>query len=620
MADELKIKQRRFGRKADIGIQRRKGAVETESSIFKQLEEEDLQRFAAVNANAYDVKKAYQEKIYNGDNGKESKKEISRKFEKIKKNSGRNELTRSKGQRIGRFLQKRLGSRVNKRWHSDSELLDSTSRGASVASGKSKVDFESTRKQSHHKHNLLKDTVIPQSSKGHQKKVCSNHRQVQCGEPSEKEDLALTSLKDVGHSNGVNDKQVGVRHSEVCNWMNCSFPVTMKEEEKRRDICEFGGSGSDQSGVLNLLIEYFKDLNKEVREFREEKKKTREQIQYIELKVEKLTARLEAHNEMTMNEKGKETRNGKQFNAENMIEDTGDGGKARKGKEKHVIARDENVCMEIEARPEIRQEIRNILSDVHDKYHKQLVEHEKRMKSVQEKAEFDIQKLMKTIIGNYVELSHLRGTGKELGKLIDQGIFEGGDVHSFARKSGCNRKSDQKLEPASQGVELSSNESARLLKTSQQGKTRAEMVQNTYQFYFPRQGRDDSKSLQKKDALQKRDTDTQRKNEHLDDQNETKDESSEGKTIAGAREGNVSENPGKATGNLEKIKIIDSNIPDGLGASYLEWKQYWRDKLMKRNALLKTKFERKVAEGGDNDGGDNDGVDDDKERCNRNIT
>ena len=607
MADVLYRKHRRFEKKAEVCVQRKKDVTETESSIFRQLEKEDFQRFKAISeeVDGHGIRKTYENKTYEQDNANEQRRESTKKLEKIRRNPGRKELMRSKGQRIGRFLQKRISNRVNKRWHSDSELLDSMSKEASVASRKSKLveDLQSAMKKTDNKN----DSIIPNPPKMHQKKMVRGCRQVTYHEAKDNVDLGATLEGE--DDKDIKDRSTWTKNDEVCHWMNCSFPATARDNEKRQDVCEYGEGNASASGVLNLLVEYFKDLNKEVREFREEKKKTREQIQNIELTVEKVLLRLEVEDVKFQSRSSKELQNGKLAISDSIAEGKGNEDiLISQGKVNHVSTRKEDVCIEFETRSDIRQEIRNILADVHEKYQKQLSDHEMRMKCVQEKAEYDIQKLMKTIIGNYVELSKLRGSGKELGKLMIQRKIEDGEKYTASttmeeKLASSIDKGGVYPEEKAKVLKMPSDRSFKATNSGSSPKTKAETVRNSYQFYFPRETRADCVSLDNREKWKPRnDIYCSQKDDDLKKQSKSIDTTHKNKAgkiiavkeMAGNNCGH--ECPTENLANAE-AKISDSSCPEGLGASYLEWKKYWCDKLSKRNSLLKASRDKMLKKG-----------------------
>jgi len=609
MANEVQVKERRVGKKVDIGIQRRKDVTETESSIFRRLEKEDLQRFKTTSEEANKVRTSNRRKIHHEDSEKDIRKENNRKYEKTKRSSGK-EMMKPKKKRIGRFLQQRICNRISKRWHSDSELLASSTKDASAASRKGKVD------ESHRgvvKDDIDKnDLVSSHFAKVHQKEASCKEKYHESAEKAECDKAKVDGVRN-GHE--VEYKQKRMKNDDIFKWMNCSFPATMRDSGIRKNIYEYGALSQHQSGVLNLLIEYFKDLNKEVREFREEKKRTREQIQHIELKIETLVAKLEAQGVTIQCQKGKKVQEMKPVSEDIKIEGNGSRkGEVRQEKAKNnATMRSENVCMELEARPEIRQEIRNILADVHDKYHKQLVEHEKRMKCVQEKAEIDIQDLMKTIIGNYVELSTLRGTEKGLGTLIVPSK-SAEEMPKISRNSSESIRSEENKAPTASKMEFCSKRGPAMVVSQDAGSSppnagpsksvKAETIRKSYQFYFPRQTRADHQPLRST-------------NEDL-----RRAEAGIGKNAPSCEEmvttsvgqmNDVGNTAIRATTedirSEEAVKVpmdvmAKTRYPQGLGVSYLEWKKYWREKLVKSNSLLKAKREEKVIVCDDNGGGE----------------
>ena len=597
MANEVHVKERRIGKKVDIGIHRRKDVTETESSIFRRLEKEDLKRFMTTSEEANKVKTSYRRKIHNEDNEKEIVKDSSRTHEKTKRSSGK-EVTKPKKKRMGRFLQHRLCSRISKRWHSDSELLDSSTKCASAASRKGEVD-EGDRGVVKNDINK-KDLVASHVAKEHQKEASRQEKYHESAGKAECDKINMDSVRN-GHE--VEYKHKRMKNDDIFKWMNCSFPATMRDSGISRNICEHGVLSSHQSGVLNLLIEYFKDLNKEVHEFREEKKKTREQIQHIELKIKKLATRVEAQGVTIQGQKGKEVQTVMPISED--VQSEGNGCRkeeVRQEKAKNNAAmRSENVCVELEARPEIRQEIRNILADVHDKYHKQLVEHEKRMKCVQEKAEIDIQDLMKTIVGNYVELSTLRGTAKGLGTLIVPSK-SAEEKPKISSNSADSIRSEENKVPTTNVKEACSKRRPAMVVPHDAGNSpptagssksaRAEAIKKSYQFYFPRQRRADHQPLQNTDEEDDVVTTSVRQ----------KSDSGNAATRVIAEDVR-SEEAVKVPMDV-MAKTSYPNPPQGLGLSYLEWKKYWREKLVKSNSLSKAKREEKVIVCDDNGGGE----------------
>ena len=620
MANEFSIKQRRFGKKVDIGAQRRNDVTETESSFFRALEKEDLQRFGTITeeANVQNEEKDLQNtrrtslrKILKEDHNKEVKKESHGNADKIQRKSGRKELMRPRGQRIGRFLQKRINNKIEKRWHSDSELLESIGKeDTSLANGKKRAGrkIENKRKESESKQEIaihkMEQKRLLQVSKG-----CRRVEYQQIPEKmmcQESTDMLVNIAKSEGNEDeeADKDKQEWTKNDEVRHWMNCSFPATIRNSENRRNMNECKEFGSNDSRVLSLLIEYFRDLNKEVREFREEKKKTREQIQKIEIKVENLITKLEAQDVELQMKKSKEIQNETKLQVENDKEgkETACGILQKEGEAKCDMLTKNDICIGVETRPDIRQEIRNILADVHDKYHKQLVEHEKRMKCVQEKAEFDIQNLMKNIIGNYVELSNLRGTEKELSQSV---IARENDQVAAKHKNRIHQRIDERK--VTNAEERSSSDDNGQLKVwegrcklgsnslgSSSQKAKKGNVTKNYQFYFPKEAREGCKS---KEHVEKGGWMGELCKSRKDEAEALGTKESKGvkgdPSSMGQKDDHIDGNA-KEIVQCQNGRLNNSNPPAGLGASYLEWKKYWCDKLQKRNSILKEKRDKKM--------------------------
>ena len=642
MEKEVSIRQKRSRKKGDAAVQRQ-DVTETDSSFFRQLEKEDLQRFAVINEEDEEgeKKKHSQKRIAKAGLEEELSRNNKSTEEAGKGRFGKKEGLRPKRNKIGRFLQKRMNNKVNKRWHSDSELLESMSKEeASLASRKNGVkkkakgDERQGAARSHDQNAQKKISQVLQDVK----KECHHGRSLHCD----------------GVLGGQFDRKEGCKKEDknaVRKWMNSSFPISVQDEEVRNRSSEHEPMCSGDSRVLNLLIEYFKDLNKEVREFRDEKKKAREQIQGIEIRMEKFLAKLEAQEFMLQLQIGKEAkddtkredevkkeddakregngmkrkdtkredemkregdtkreddtkRKDTEREGDNARDSSNDGSEIDSEKEKRSRQNQESKSVDsaarvrIEDRADIKLEIRNILADVHSKYKKQLVEHEIRMKCVQEKAEMDIQNLMKTIVGKYVELSNLRGTEKEISKLVNRRgdelvnandspeIAMDGRMKCDERSKGMFYQERGYLEVgARQGYAGEEPAIKEAKATSSSNKFTSDDV-NRYKFYFPRESRGECKA---KERMVK----------DRSDEAEFKVGTSQRGNDNEAKESNAAllRTGGKNEDERNLRELANPSPPEGLGASYLEWKKHLFAKLQKRNALSRGKKDKKGQEG-----------------------
>ena len=287
--------------------------------------------------------------------------------------------------------------------------------------------------------------------------------------------------------------------------------------------------------LLNLLLVYFKELTKEVCEFREEKKQMREQIYKLEMNVEKLVFKCDAQ-ELKI--------------------------KSLFTQESKIVGRGIDTTSE----HDLRKEIRAILEEIHQKYHRQLIEHETRIKSVQEKAEYEVQNLMRNIVDNYVELRELKGKENDVDGIIrkhktkfempiNPNNFENETTHIV---SSISKNDLTSFKAASKRVQIEGTEQP----TNHLCKPRKK-----YEFYFPRS--DEIKKTLSPKATQS--------------------------SLAASKENTDSKVSSIAETQLSFLATIDQRDNWKLqgtnqstirnASAYFQWKQFWRDKLTQRANL-----------------------------------
>ena len=645
------IQRERFERKIETN---RYEQTETESSFLKALEQEDMQRFNAEVQQEPEKKKEELTTSRNRENRNihetviDSMKILSRtkrsslirpennKYPARRRSERKTKdivSPRSRGHR-NRFVQSRnLKSSKDKTmrpWHSDSDLLTTSKDGRSLtakdevvkdkkharqAQGKEEKevgDIRRRRRQARER-DATEATIVEQEEN---RPRIERGRQEESNETSKEPWTASTEMVRLEKSNRAPKSKFKesiaepILYGKKERWesedlkrskdkgdvsvLNASFPssingeassriVRAKDSHRRRhtaaaksssgELNEFERGKCYENRLINLLMEYFKDLNQEVREFRDEKKQMQQQIRSMDSKIDKLTMQQAVHEATT--------------------------------KKRDVESRCEGDCVDSMARPDFRQEIRNILADVHSKYHQQLMEHEMRMKSVQEKAEHDIQKLMKNIVGKYVELTQLKGRFADIDTLTrgttgmhhkDDAIYKDSlDLgHRIKQKTGVqlqSTKAETKNSPEAGenispqfGVKAKDGEKSAGMK-----KVTSDDIWNRYEFYFPRKDRPISKS---EETVGKAPVVKSKQKLKL---NEDGSKDCHGKEISAEQtETSSASDSGIERGkqmNIPKAKLLP---PPGLGSSYFEWKQFWCDKLQQRRTVAEQKTESKA--------------------------
>ena len=651
------IQRERFERKIETNGYEQ---TETESSFLKALEQEDMQRFNAEvqrepekrkeelatsrnleNRNIHEgvvdsIKIPSRSKRPNLIRPEDNKHAERRKSERKTKDVI---SPRSRGHR-NRFVQSRnlksAKDQTMKRWHSDSDLLTTSKDGrsltAKVREGKDRkhaqdkeeragVEIRGRRRQAREKAaieaTIEKEGNRPRIEKGRREESNETSKEL-WRESTEKgrleksnrapKDIFKESIAEpMFHGKKEREESEDLKRSKGMGdvtVLNASFPSSIngeassriaraKDSHRRRhtsaaksssgELNEFERGKGYENRLINLLMEYFKDLNQEVREFREEKKQMQQQIRSMDSKIDKLAMQQAVHEATT--------------------------------KKRDVESRYEGDCVDSMARPDFRQEIRNILADVHSKYHQQLMEHEMRMKSVQEKAEQDIQKLMKNIVGKYVELTQLKGRFADIDKLTrgTTGIHHRDDVvykdsldldnrikqkagvglQSRAAKTKNNSEAGENVSPQFQVNAKQDGEKSEGMK-----KITSNDIWSRYEFYFPRKDRPVSKSEETVSVSSKNSKAPEMKSKQNLKLVEIDSKDCPGKEIrpisAEQTETSSASDSGIDGGkqmNIPKAKVVP---PPGLGSSYFEWKQFWCDKLQQRRTEAEQKTDGKA--------------------------
>ncbi|XP_065051078.1 DNA ligase 1-like [Rhopilema esculentum] len=554
---------RRSNIKCSEVANRQHDCTETESSFFRALEKEDLKRFGGsddtdrlrvtnkpINGNREDIVKHGTEEYCNGKN------EL-RFEEKRGKVARRNSKAMQSKVKQSRFVQRRLPSFADTKkargWHSDSEL-DSMAKGKNL-------------KIKHKRKSREKNSIELSSQKFAERERRDDELELRLGQErgndndkrvetilpdsTRDKDAELAEIRSPGDKKKLEESQKRRRVANKKalykrNLLNCSFPSSEQDDAYEKKLTH---EISGENRLMNLLIDYFKDLNKEIMEFRQEKKKTREKVQEIEIKLEKLIAKIEAQ-EIFMEKQKTKTLN---------CEGTG---------------------INVMDRASIKQEIRSIVGEVHNKYNRQLVEHEVRMKYVQEKAESDMKHLMKCITSNFAQLSASQSMESE--KKVDMSInipakhmpaatdqsdrvtkfIVSKDVEEsmfpdcVLKEACCPRTkgglNEAKVELPEKDVKLKS--------------PRSEEQRRKYEFYFPKESRD-------------------KKEKKSDDAKIEAEPTKEIMLVSNEATKQTTKNSGCLVKDHENesgrvLKV--SSHPSGLGTSYIEWKQFWSEKLQRR--------------------------------------
>ena len=627
---------------------------ETESSFLKALEQEDMQRFNAEAQREPEKKKelARSRKLENkniheaaidGETVLSRSKRPSLIRSEDNKNPERRRSERKtkdivsprpRGHR-NRFVQSRnlkaTKDQKMRRWHSDSDLLTTSKDGRSlIAKDKVGKDTKHARQAQDEiedggirrrrrqagegvatEATVEKAENMPRMESGRREKrneiskepwtASTGEGRLDMSDTAPKGKFKGSIAEPIVHGKKERGEFEDSKRSKKLGdvtILNASFPssingevssrvVRAKDSHRRRhtsaaksssgEVNEFDRGKGYENRLINLLMEYFKDLNQEVREFREEKKQMQQQIRSMDSKIEKLTIELGAYEAIT--------------------------------KKRDVESRCEGDCVDSMTRPDFRQEVRNILANVHSKYHQQLIEHEMRMKNVQEKAEHDIQKLMKNIVGKYVELTQLKGRFADIDTLSrgPSGIHHRDDVvykdsldltHIIKQKAGVelhstkaetknNSKAPENISPQLQVTAKEAGE-----KSGKMKKITSDSIWNRYEFYFPRKDRPVSKSEEtvgKASAVKSKqkfklveigskDCGGKEMRPISAEQTETSSASDSG--IEGGKQMNI-----------PKAKLLP---PPGLGSSYFEWKQFWCEKLQQRRTEAEQKPDGKA--------------------------
>ena len=557
----------RYSRRSNIKCSevanRQYDCTETESSFFRALEKEDLKRFSGsvdmdrirvsnkiINGNRRGIVKHGTEEYCNGKN--------ELKFEgKRGTVPRRNSKVMQSKVKQSRFVQRRLPSLADTKeargWHSDSEL-DSMAKGKNLeikrkrkGRDKSSMELKPQKFAGRERRNDEVDLRLGQEGGN------DNDKRVERTLPDSARDKEAeqAEIKSPGDNKKLEEskKRKRVANKKALykrNLLNCSFPTSQQDDVYEKKL---GHGISGENRLINLLIDYFKDLNKEIMEFRQEKKKTREKVQEIEIKLEKLIARIEAQERFMEKQKAKEPNC-------------------------------EGIGITVTDRANIKQEIRSIVGEVHSKYNRQLVEHEVRMKYVQEKAESDLKNLMKCISSNFVQLSASQAiesdkkvdipiniTAKHTpaateqsdrvtkfsvskdvkGRLLPDCVLK--DACCSRTKGGLN---EAQVELPEKNVKLKS--------------PRSKEQRRKYDFYFPKESRD---RKEKKSDDAKIQTEPTKEVMHVGNE-ATKQQNS----------GCLVKDHDNESGR--GLKVLTP--PSGLGTSYIEWKQFWCEKLQRRIA------------------------------------
>eukprot|EP00112_Aurelia_sp_Birch-Aquarium-sp1_P009239 Seg2040.6 transcript_id=Seg2040.6/GoldUCD/mRNA.D3Y31 product="hypothetical protein" protein_id=Seg2040.6/GoldUCD/D3Y31 len=626
--------------------------TETESSFLKALEQEDMQRFNAEvprepeknidevlprnlgNRNMHEAVRDSEKRQTRSKRPSQVKPEDNKNLERRKSERKTKDTVspRSRGHR-NRFVQSRnlksVKDQTMRRWHSDSDLLTTSKDGRSLTAkdraGKErrhvrqtqdKVEDGDIRRRREGRERVARDAPDkkeenrPNRERGRREESNKSFKELwkARAEKGKSEESNRAPNKDKLKGNIVESILLGKEEGEDTaelnrgkdkvdvTVLNASFPSSIngdvssrvaraKDSHRRRhtsvtkpssgEVNEFERGKGYENRLINLLMEYFKDLNQEVREFREEKKQMQEQIRSIDSKIDNLTLQLAVHEATT--------------------------------KKREIESKCDGDCVDSMARPDFRQEIRNILADVHSKYHQQLTEHETRMKSVQEKAEHDIQKLMKNIVGKYVELTQLKGRFGDIDTITrgTTGINQRDDVvyndslhlgHPLKQKTGAELQS-AKAETASEasknlGPEFQIKSTANGEKRDELKKITSDDIWNRYQFYFPRKDRAISKSEETIGKAPEKKTKQELKLFEISSKDchgkETRPISVEQTETSSASDSGIE---GGKQMNIPKAKLLP---PPGLGSSYFEWKQFWCDKLQQRRAEAEQKVDGKA--------------------------
>eukprot|EP00794_Sanderia_malayensis_P016657 gene16657-18347_t len=379
-----------------------------ESSIARALEAEDKARFGSESNAKQNELRAIQEKMLRKLSAEKASNKVSHaKKEHTKKAAEKH----GKGEKLRRIVRSgKLDSRrqtLMRKCHSDSEL-DSVFREA-----KQRIERRAKQRNNIISGARYKDTKESSSSRmvassqliskdcGIEKKRTNALKERDSESKTIEHEMQRARSKQQKDSDlQHNSKQRNARGENTNgNGSYRSHVHRLQPQQHHEQSCDV--EDCSHGKVVSLLLEYFKELTREVCEFREEKGKMREQICSLEASLGKATLAFEALK-----------------------------GDVKKLEQKMSSAKGGNneACCH-GAKHDLQEEVRRMLDDVHKKYNHQLIEHELRMKFVQQRAEYDIQNLMKNIVGNYVELSELKGKARDVGSIVGKKVDPVGRIN-----------------------------------------------------------------------------------------------------------------------------------------------------------------------------------------------